>query len=270
MISLLMVAALGQCQTQGYQRTYARSYAAPTYYYAQPAQQYYQQPAQQYYQQPAYNYSLVGDYMRQESAYQEAVKQNAKLDVLLKLLAERPAPQPPPAPAPQFQQPYATPQSPPKTTPQFELPPPAKPTPQYEAQPPYPTEQQPPPYPGKPSPSPPPVPSPSFESSSWVPPASASSGGGVAALTWVVQNRCVDCHVGTSEKGGGVKLLELDGQLADISPYLDDIGKDVTSGRMPKRGGRLSNQELYAVLAGLREYAATSRTRQSVLASFGQ
>jgi hypothetical protein len=60
-------------------------------------------------------------------------------------------------------------------------------------------------------------------------------------MTTVMQNRCVDCHVGSAEKGGGVKLLEIDGQLADISPYLDDIGKDVASGRMPKRGGRLNN-----------------------------
>lgn len=269
MIALVASVLLSQCYGQ---RTYVRSYVAPTYY-AQPVYQA-AAPVQQY-QAPAVNYSLVGDYMRQESQYQQQVQQNAKLDVLLKLLAERPAPQPvqPYQPPPTF----ATPQQPSKAPPvQYEQPQlPAKSTPQFES--PYPAPQQPydqPPYGTKPPPAASPALSPSFESSSWVPPVGGPGGGGgaggVAAMTALIQNRCVDCHVGSAEKGGGVKLLELDGQLADISPYLDDIGKDVASGRMPKKGGRLNNQELYMMFAGLREYAATTRGRQNVLASFGQ
>jgi hypothetical protein len=276
MLSLLIAAALGQCGSRA-SYGYARSYVAPTYQ-AYHAPQVTYQAVQPTYQQPAYNYSLVGDMLRAESQYQQQVQQNAKLDVLLKLLAERPAPpqvqpyQPPPtfatpqqpSKAPPVQ--YEQPQLPAKSSPQFEQPYQAQPSQQQWA----PSDQ--PPYGTKPSPAAPPTPTPSFESSSWVPPVGGpgGGGGGVVAMTTVMQNRCVDCHVGSAEKGGGVKLLEIDGQLADISPYLDDIGKDVASGRMPKRGGRLNNQELYAVFAGLREYAATSRARQNVLASFGQ
>jgi hypothetical protein len=294
MLSLLLAATLGQCGSRasyGYARqTY---YAAPTYTYQAPAQQYYQQPTQQYYQAPAYNYSLVGDMLRQEAAYQTAAKTEAKLDVLLKLLAERPALPPiqPPAPQPQFQAPYPSAQVPskaPPEQPQFQYPtaqqpskaPPAEqfqypgqPSQQFSGQQWSPSDQ--PPYGTKPIPSP--VLSPSFESSGWVPPPTSGGGyggyggyGGVAAMTAVMQNRCSACHVGTSDAGGGIKLLEQDGQLADISPYLDDIGKAVTSGRMPKKGPRLNNQELFAVLSGLREYAAQSRNRQNVVASFGQ
>jgi hypothetical protein len=39
---------------------------------------------------------------------------------------------------------------------------------------------------------------------------------------------------------------------------------------MPKKGPRLNDRELYAVFSGLREYAAQSRNRQNVVASFGQ
>jgi hypothetical protein len=223
------------------------------------------------------------------------VEQAAKLDVLIKLLAERPAPLPvqQPAPQPQFQAPYATPQQPSKSPPvQYEQPFPTAQQPtktppsdqfQYPGQPSqqYPSQQwapsDQPPYAEKPAPSPGTAPPPSFESSGWVPPPAPRGGyggyggyGGVAAMTAVMQNRCSACHVGTSDKGGGIKLLEQDGQLADISPYLDDIGKAVTSGRMPKKGPRLNNQELFAVLSGLREYAAQSRNRQNVVASFGQ
>jgi hypothetical protein len=295
MISLLLAAALGQCGSRasyGYAR---QTYYAPTYYaqqsYAAPAQTYYQP---QQYQQQAYNYSLVGDYMRQESAYKASVEQAAKLDVLIKLLAERAAPPPvqSPAPQPQFQAPYPTPQQPSKAPPvQYEQPYPTAQQPskappsdqfQYQGQPSQqfsgqqqwaPSDQ--PPYGTKPAPSP--SPTPSFESSGWVPP--PTSGGGAAAqaialMTAGIQARCTNCHVGTSSEGGGVKLLEQDGQLADITPYLGSgeggIEKAITSGRMPKRGPRLNNQELYAFLMGLRAYEAQSRARQNVVASFGQ
>jgi hypothetical protein len=290
MLSLILAAAIGQCGSRA-SYGYARSYAAPTYYaqqsYAAPTYTY-QQPVQQY-QAPAVNYSLVGDYMRQESAYQATVQQNAKLDVLIKLLAERPAPPSvqPPAPQPQFQAPYPSAQVPskaPPEQPQFQYPTAQQPTKappsdqfQYPGQPSqqYPSQQWAPsdqsPYPGKPSPTP------SFESSGWVPP--PTSGGGAAAqavalMTAGMQARCVNCHVGTSSEGGGVKLLEQDGTLADITPYLGSgeggIEKAITSGRMPKRGPRLNNQELYAFLMGLRAYEAQSRARQNVVASFGQ
>jgi hypothetical protein len=297
MLSLVIVAAFLGCDPP---RQVSYGYARQGYgYYQAPATTYYQQPAQTYYQpqqyqQPAYNYSLVGDYMRQESAYQATVQQNAKLDVLLKLLAERPAP-PPVQPAPPVQQysaPYPTPQQPTKAPPvQYEVPFPTAQQPtkappseqfQYQGQPgqQYPSQQQwapsdQPPYGTKPAPSP--APTPSFESSGWVPP--PTSGGGAAAqavalMTAGMQARCTNCHVGTSGEGGGVKLLELDGTLADITPYLGSgeggIEKAITSGRMPKRGPRLNNQELYAFLMGLRAYEAQSRARQNVVASFGQ
>jgi hypothetical protein len=302
MLSLILAAALGQCSSRA-SYGYTRSYAAPTYYaqqsyaapvqYAAPAQTYYQP---QQYQAPAYNYSLVGSYLRDESDYKAKAEQNAKLDVLLKLLTERATPPPvQPAPQPpQFQQPYATPQQPSKSPPvQYEAPYPTPQQPskappveqfQFQAQPSQqqwatPSSQQQwaapsdqPSFPGKPSPAPSP-PTPSFESSGWVPP--PASGGGAAAqavamMTAGMQARCTDCHVGSNEKGGGVKLLEIDGQLADITPYLKDIADDVISGRMPKKGPRLNPQELNAFLLGLRAYEAQSRARQNVVASFGQ
>jgi mono/diheme cytochrome c family protein len=268
MITLLIAAALGggcrQAPAYGYsQPSY---YRAATYTYAAPT---YAAPVQQY-QAPAYNQSLVGDYMRQESAYQAQVQQNAKLDVLLKLLTDRATPPPQPqvqqysAPAPQPQY-YGTPQQPSKSPPveQYQSPP----SPQYQAppSPQYAPSDQP-PYATKPQPSSPPS---SFESSSWRPPAS-SPGGGVAAMTSLIQNRCAQCHVGTSERGGGVKLLELDGSLAQIDSQLEGIAKAVSSGRMPKAGGRLNPQELQTIFAGLDDYVATSRARQNVVASFGQ
>jgi hypothetical protein len=283
MLSLLLAAALGQCGSRasyGYAR---QTYYAPTTYYQQPAQTYYQQPTQQY-QQPAYNYSLVGDYMRQESAYKASVEQAAKLDVLIKLLAERPAPPPvqSPAPQPQFQAPYPSAQAPSKAPPveqpfpTAQQPTKAPPSDQflYPGQPSQqwaPSDQ--PPFATKPAPAPSPSPTPSFQSSAWVPP--PTSGGGAAAqaialMTAGMQARCTNCHVGTSSEGGGVKLLELDGTLADITPYLKDIADDVISGRMPKKGPRLNPQELNAFLLGLREYAANAQRRQNVVASFGQ
>jgi hypothetical protein len=279
MITLLLAAALGQCSSRGYGYAQPSYYRAPTYTYAAPAQTYtYQQPAQQYYQAPQYNYSLVGDYMRQESAYEATVKQNAKLDALLDILTRQAAPvQQAPQPQPQFQSPLPSPQSPAKAPPQFEAPLPSKQAPQYEAPYPYPNMQQQPPYGEKPTPS---APSPSFESSSWVPPPPPIQGGygnqgrygGIAAMTSVFQRKCAQCHAGESEDGAGVKLLELDGQLARIDPYLNEIGPAVSgpTPRMPKRGQKLTPQELYAVLSGLQEYAATSRGRANVLASFGQ
>jgi mono/diheme cytochrome c family protein len=278
MLSLLLAAAIGQCGARA-SYGYARQsyYAAPTYTYQAPAQTYYQAPAQQYYQQPAVNYSLVADYLRQETADKERAEQNAKLDVLIKLLAERAAPPVQQAPQPQFQTPYPSPQTPAKAPPvQYEAPLPTKQSPQFEAQ--YPSQQYPnmqqPPYGEKPTPASPP-PTPSFEQSSWVPPPQAGGYGGftgVAAMTSVFQRKCAQCHAGESEDGAGVKLLELDGQLARIDPYLNEIGPAVSgpTPRMPKRGQKLTPQELYAVLSGLQEYAATSRGRANVLASFGQ
>jgi hypothetical protein len=291
MLSLLIAAAIGQCSSRAsYGYGYTRSYAAPTYYaqqsYAAPV---YQQPVQQY-QAPAYNYSLVGDYIRQESAHEAALKTEAKLDVLLKLLTERATPPPvQPAPQPQFSAPYPSPQAPAKAPPvQYEQQPfptaqqPSKAPPDQSLRPEflYPSQQQPqyppsdqPSFPGKPSPAPSLPPTPSFESSGWVPP--PTSGGGAAAqavalMTAGMQARCTPCHVSTNDKGGGVKLLEVDGQLADITPYLKDIADDVVSGRMPKKGPRLNPQELNAFLMGLRAYEAQSRARQNVVASFGQ
>jgi hypothetical protein len=292
MITLILAATIGQCSSRasyGYTYQQPSYYRAQTYTYQAPATTYYQP---QQYQQPTYNYSLVGDYMRQESAYQAAVKSEAKLDVLLKLLTEKAAPPPvqQPAPQPQFQAPYPSPQAPAKAPPvqQYEAPLPSKQQPQFESPYPsqpgqqFPSQQQwatpsdQPPFATKPSPAPSP-PSPSFESSGWVPP--PASGGGAAAqavamMTAGMQARCTDCHVGSSDKGGGVKLLEIDGQLADITPYLGSgeggIEKAITSGRMPKKGPRLNNQELYAFLMGLRAYEAQARARQNVVASFGQ
>jgi hypothetical protein len=116
MMSLILVAAFLGCDpprqvAYGYARSYAAPacYRAATYYQA-PAQQYYQAPAQAYqapaYQPPAYNYSLVGDYLKQESAHDKTVEQNAKLDVLIKLLADRATPPPvqqAPPPSPVYQ-----------------------------------------------------------------------------------------------------------------------------------------------------------------------
>jgi hypothetical protein len=297
MLTLILAATIGQCGSRaayGYSYSQPSYYRAQTYTYAAPTVQYqavapaYHQPAQQYYQAPAYNSSLVGEYMRAESDFKEKAAQNAKLDVLLKLLTERTAPAPPP----QFQQPYATLQQPSKSPPvQYEAPYPTAQQPtkappsdqfQYPGQPgqQFPSQQQwapsdqPPSYPGKPSPAPSLPPSPSFESSGWVPPPPSSGGGAaaqaVAMMTAGMQARCTDCHVGSSDKGGGVKLLEIDGQLADITPYLKDIADDVISGRMPKKGPRLNPQELNSFLSGLRAYAAQSQARQNVVASFGQ
>jgi hypothetical protein len=116
MMSLILVAAFLGCDPpRQVAYGYARSYAAPTCYraatyYQAPAQQYYQAPAQAYqapaYQPPAYKYSLVGDYLKQESAHDKTVEQNAKLDVLIKLLADRATPPPvqqAPPPAPVYQ-----------------------------------------------------------------------------------------------------------------------------------------------------------------------
>jgi hypothetical protein len=299
MTSLIVVAAFLGCDPP---RQVSYGYARQGYgYYQAPATTYYQQPAQTYYQpqqyqQPAYNYSLVGDYMRQESAYKASVEQAAKLDVLIKLLAERPAlppVQPPAPPVQQYQAPYPSAQAPskaPPEQPQFQYPTAQQPTKappveqfQYPGQPSqqYPSQQwspsDQPPFATKPAPAPSPSPTPSFESSGWVPP--PTSGGGAAAqaialMTAGMQARCTNCHIGTSSEGGGVKLLELDGTLADITPYLGSgeggIEKAITSGRMPKRGPRLNNQELYAFLAGLRAYEAQARSRANVVASFGQ
>jgi mono/diheme cytochrome c family protein len=266
MTTLLLVAALGQCSSQGgysygysYQRpTYQQTYSyTPQVVYKSVPSYSYQAPAYSY-QAPAVDYSLVGKYMREEAQYQAQVAQNAKIDALLTVLSKQPPPvqAPAPQPQPQFQAPYPTPQAPAK----------APPVQQYEA--PYPSEQQP-PYATKPQPSVPPSPAPSFESSSWTPSRSYGAGA-VDAMASVFRNRCAECHVGEATKGGGIKLLELDGTLALIDPYLDQIAPAVTSGRMPKKGPRLDGQELAAVLAGVQQYAATARNRANVVASFGQ
>jgi hypothetical protein len=102
MLPLLIAAAFLGCDPpRQVAYGYARSYAAPAYYrpatYYQPQQYQAQAPAYyqpQQYQQPTYNYSLVGDYLKQESAHDKAVEQNAKLDVLIKLMADRATPPP--------------------------------------------------------------------------------------------------------------------------------------------------------------------------------
>jgi hypothetical protein len=297
MLALLIAATLGGgCQASagyGYNRqAYVTYGATPTYYtptYYTPTYQ-----AAPMYQAPQVDYkAVVGEYLREEyrqKAAEEQAARLARIEAMMLQMKQAPPPVQQPAPQPQFQAPYPSPQAPAKAPliQQYEAPLPSKQQPQFETPYQQPVQQFPsqqqwaapqdqlPSFPGKPSPAPSP-PSPSFESSGWVPP--PASGGGAAAqavamMTAGMQSRCVDCHVGSSDKGGGVKLLELDGTLADITPYLGSgeggIEKAITSGRMPKKGPRLNNQELYAFLMGLRAYEAQSRARQNVVASFGQ
>jgi hypothetical protein len=304
MLTLLIAATLGGgCQAPsgyGYNRqAYVTYGATPTYYtptYYTPT---YYTPT---YQAPQVDYkAVVGEYLREEyrqKAQEEQAARLARIEAMMLQMKQAPPPVQAPAPQPQFQAPYPSAQAPSKAPPvQFEQPFPTAQQPtkappdqqfQYPGQPSQqqwaspsgqqwaPSDQ--PPYAEKPAPSPTPAPlSPSFQSSAWVPP--PTSGGGAAAqavalMTAGMQARCTPCHVGTSSDGGGVKLLEIDGTLADITPYLGSgeggIEKAVSSGRMPKKGPRLNNQELYAFLMGLRAYEAQSRARQNVVASFGQ
>lgn len=254
MLTLLLCTVLGCDQPQrsysysygvSYAPTYyARSYVAPkTIYGATPAYQYqqsylYQQP----YQAPAY-VSVVGEYLRQESEQKERAEQSAKFDRLMELLEKQAqAPPSPPqfqAPPPQYatpQYPQAMPQAPPKSTPQFRSSP--VPAPQYPA-PPFQGDVPPPPVA-------PPKSRPSFGDA--YTPGVAYGGTNMAS---VIQNRCASCHTGTSEKGGGVKLVEHDGRLADLGAISEEIIDATRSGRMPKGAPRLQPAEMLALYAGL-------------------
>jgi hypothetical protein len=235
MLPLLIAAAFLGCDPpRQVAYGYARSYAAPAYYrpatYYQPQQYQAQAPAYyqpQQYQQPTYNYSLVGDYLKQESAHDKAVEQNAKLDVLIKLMADRATPPPvqqaPPPPPVQYQ-PVGVPS---KASPQ---------SPQL------PSSQYPPPIPEKNQPS-------SFGGVG-PPPLTGSPGGGDAAVTQILRNRCAACHAAPASKGAGVVLLDATGNLPPMSPALMlAIQEDVKVGKMPKGGPELPDNEL-AIVSG--------------------
>jgi mono/diheme cytochrome c family protein len=245
MMNLILAATLAcppVSATYGYQQSYG--YAAPVYqtrvaYVATPTYSY-QQAYTPTYQAPVYNSSLVGDYLRQEQAYAEEAKRSAKFDRLMEIL-EKQAQAPPPQP--QFQAPppqYATPQypqAPPKSIPQFQAPP--LPAPQYPAQP---SQGEVPPPPVAP-----PKGRPSFGETS----ASGASFGGVTSMASVLTNRCASCHTGTSDKGGGVKLIEFDGRIADLGAISEEIIDATRSGRMPKGAPRLQPAEMLSLYAGL-------------------
>jgi hypothetical protein len=237
MMSLILVAAFLGCDpprqvAYGYARSYAAPacYRAATYYQA-PAQQYYQAPAQAYqapaYQPPAYNYSLVGDYLKQESAHDKTVEQNAKLDVLIKLLADRATPPPvqqAPPPSPVYQ-PVGV---------------PSKASPQSPS---FPSSQYPPPIPEKNQPS-------SFGGVGPPPLTGSPGGAGPEAVTQILRNRCAGCHAAPASKGRGVVLLDQAGNLAPMSPALMlMIQEDVKTGKMPQGGPELPDNEL-AIVSG--------------------
>lgn len=245
MMNLILAATLAcppVVATYGYQQSYG--YAAPVYqtkvaYVATPyVAPTYQQAYQQTYQAPAYNSSLVGDYLRQEQAYAEEAKRSAKFDRLIEILekqAQAPPQQQFQAPPPQYATPQY-PQAPSKSVPQFQSPP--LPAPQYPSQP-FQGEVPPPPVA-------PPKARPSFGETS-----ALGTSFGVTSMASVLANRCASCHTGTGEKGGGVKLLEFDGRIADLGAISEEIIDATRSGRMPKGAPRLQPAEMLSLYAGL-------------------
>lgn len=233
MLPLLIAAVLGQYGSCGTHATYGFTYARAAY--AAPAAVYHA-PVQSY-QAPAYNASLVGDYMKQESAYQATVQQNAKLDALIALMGKQtPAPQ---SPAPQYQAPYQPVQVPSKASPQ-------SPSPQYP-----PPVFQAPPAPDKNSPSafggvqPPPLATP------------PQAGGDISAVSQILQNRCAACHAAPAAKGAGIVLLDPNGNLAPMSAALMlAIQEDIKTGKMPKGGPQLPDNELAEVSGWVGDHSA--------------
>lgn len=243
MMNLILAATLAcppVSASYGYQQSYG--YAAPVYqarvaYVATP----YVTPTYQptYQAAPAYNYSMVGDFLRDEERNRQQEVYNSKIDTLIKLMTVQA--QAPPA-QPQFQAPppqYATPQypqAPPKSIPQFQSPP--LPAPQYPAQP---SQGEVPPPPVAP-----PKARPSFGETS-----ATGASYGVTTMASVITNRCASCHTGAGEKGGGVKLVEFDGRIADLGSISEEIIDATRSGRMPKGAPRLQPAEMLSLYAGL-------------------
>jgi hypothetical protein len=252
MLTLLLISTIG-CDI----RAQSYGYAAPaySYSYAAPAKVYYQATyAAPAYQAPQYNYqSLVGQYLREEQAYKAQLDQNNKLDQLIQIFRQQAT-----APPPQFQAPppvYQQPPAPPKATPQS-----------YQS-PPVPTPQAPAPADAPP---PPPAPGKVVPSFSSVAPISAPAGLGAMA---VLQNRCLKCHAAETyaQKGGGFKMTELDGTLAqDFSTHGRDILDAVLPGRMPKGGPRLGGSEVAAIYDGLQRLAqAQAQAAPPIAGAFG-
>jgi hypothetical protein len=231
MIALLLAATLGGgCQANagygysgyapsyGYRQTYVTYGATPTYY--QPAQTY-QAPA---YQAPKVDYqAVVGEYLREEYRAKKEEEQAARL-ARIEALLQKPAPVQYQAPPSVQYQPV---QVPSKASPQS----PQLGSPQY-----------PPPIPEKNQPS-------SFGGVG-PPPLTGSPGGGDAAVTQIVRNRCATCHAAPASKGAGIVLLDPTGNLAPMSPALMlMVQEDVKTGKMPKGGPELPDNEL-AIVSG--------------------
>jgi hypothetical protein len=232
MIAILIVATLGggcgvqagygysgYAPTYGYRQTYVTYGATPTY-----AVQTYQAPVQ--YQAPKVDYqAVVGEYLREEYRQKAQEEQAARL-ARIEALLQKPAPvQYAPTPPPVQYQPVGVPS---KASPQ---------SPQL------PSSQYPPPIPEKNQPS-------SFGGVGPPPLTGLPPGGGDAAVTQIVRNRCAACHAAPASKGRGIVLLDPTGNLAPMSPALMlAIQEDVKTGKMPQGGPELPDNEL-AIISG--------------------
>jgi hypothetical protein len=209
----------GYAPTYGYRQTYVTYGATPTY-----AVQPYQAPVQ--YQAPKVDYqAVVGEYLREEYRAKKEEEQAARL-ARIEALLQKPAPvQYAPAPPPVQYQPVGVPS---KASPQ---------SPQL------PSSQYPPPIPEKNQPS-------SFGGVGPPPLTGLPPGGGDAAVTQIVRNRCAACHAAPASKGRGIVLLDPTGNLAPMSPALMlAIQEDVKTGKMPQGGPELPDNEL-AIISG--------------------
>jgi hypothetical protein len=207
----------GYAPTYGYRQTYFTYGATPTYY--QPAT--YQAP----YVAPKVDYqAVVGEYLREEYRAKKEEEQAARLARIEALLQK-------PAPPVQYQAPPPAPYQPVGV--------PSKASPQSS---PFPTGQYPPPIPEKNVPS-------SFGGVG-PPPLTGTPGGGDAAVTQILRNRCAGCHAAPASKGAGIVLLDPAGNLAPMSAALMlAIQEDVKIGHMPKGGPELPDNEL-AIVSG--------------------
>jgi mono/diheme cytochrome c family protein len=244
MLALIMAATLGGgCAVQagyGYQPAYGYARTYVSYGYT-PAYSTYQAPVQAY-QAPQVDYkAVVGEYLREEYRQKAEQEQAARLARIEALLAQ-PRVQ---APVQQFQAPppqYQPVQVPSKASPQS----PSFSTPQY----PPPVFQQP-PSPEKNSPSafggaqPPPLARP------------PSAGGDITAVSQILANRCAACHQAPASRGAGIVLLDPNGNLAPMSPALMlAIQEDIKTGKMPKGGPQLPDNELAEVSGWVGDHSA--------------